>query len=127
MEVNGGLILNYKKKPERPCVWFPKRNNKKIKVRSYLNGYFILFVCADEMLVLFPSTKKVREKAEYLICSLASETMQVKPPVLTICSCFHACLVVLYVSVFFFFRLTALSSGQSQHPFLPDHRLRNLN
>ncbi len=27
---------------------------------------------ADESLVLFPSTKKVREKAEYLICSLAS-------------------------------------------------------
>ncbi len=27
---------------------------------------------ADESLVLFPSTNKVREKAEYLICSLAS-------------------------------------------------------
>ncbi len=33
---------------------------------------FIEFFWADESLVLFPSTKKVREKAEYLICSLAS-------------------------------------------------------
>ena len=39
------------------------------------------------------------------------------------CSCFHDCLVVLFHFLFIFFHLTAPPSGQSQHPFSPDHRL----
>ncbi len=36
------------------------------------NGYFLLFVALMKLLSCFPSTKKVREKAEYLIVHLPS-------------------------------------------------------
>ncbi len=62
MEVNGGLILNYKKITERPCVWFPKGIIKKLRFALTLMVISFYLFALMKCLSCFQVPKKYEKK-----------------------------------------------------------------